>query len=123
MPRLKTETVGAGDQSWLGSTHGMHECLTATIDISAFTAGTHYPEGHLLSGVAVNIADLGAVVPYTGVAGEKLGFVFTNQKVEGTADFAAPVLPHGTVKTANLPIALPGTTNGAGAFVLVDGVS
>ena len=23
MPRLKTETIGAGDQSWLGSAHGI----------------------------------------------------------------------------------------------------
>jgi hypothetical protein len=106
MPRLASETYGTGDQSWLGSTHGIYNCRTATIDISAFTAGTHYPNGHLPSGLPVNVDNEGAVLPWTGAAGENLGFVYTDQKVSGTKDFAVPVLLHGIVKIDKLPVAL-----------------
>ncbi len=47
MPKLRTETFGGGDQSWLGSAHGIGNCRTETIDISAFTASTHYPNGYI----------------------------------------------------------------------------
>jgi hypothetical protein len=50
MPRLQSETVGAADQSWLGSTHGSRNARTETIDISTFTPSTHYPNGYIPSG-------------------------------------------------------------------------
>ena len=40
MPRLKSETISSGDQSWLATTHGIRNCRTATIDVALFTAGT-----------------------------------------------------------------------------------
>mgnify|MGYP001184981112 CR=1 FL=1 len=108
MPRMKTETFQAGDQTWLGSSHGIHECRTETVDISTFTAGTHYPDGYLPSGTPV--AKVGGVlVPYTSAegtttgAGVLAGFILTDQRVEGTGDFAVPVLDHGRVKSANVP--------------------
>lgn len=108
MPRLSTETIGAGDQSWLGSSHGIHECRTEQIDVSAFTAGTHYPNGHIPSGTPVaKVA--GQLVPYTSAevtttgAGVLAGHLFTDQKVVGTADFAVPVLDHGRVRSAKVP--------------------
>ena len=108
MPRLKNETVGAGDQSWLGSSHGIHECRTELLDISTFTAGTHYPNGYIPSGTPV--AKVGGVlVPYdsteatTTNAGVLAGHLFTDQSVVGTADFAVPVLDHGRVKSAKVP--------------------
>ena len=114
MPRLKNETVGAGDQSWLGSSHGIHECRTEVLDVSAFTAGTHYPNGYIPSGTPVaKVA--GLLVPYdsteatTTNAGVLAGFLFTDQPVVGTADFGVPVLDHGRVKAAKVPV-------GAGAF-------
>lgn len=115
MPRLVTETIGAGDQSWLGSSHGITNCRTELLDISAFTAGTHYPDGYIPSGTPV--AKVGGVlVPYddtqatTTNAGVLAGFVFTDQPVVGTADFAVPVLDHGRIRTAKLPqtVTLPG---------------
>lgn len=115
MPRLKSETVGAGDQSWLGSSHGIHECRTEVLDVSTFTAGTHYPNGYIPSGTPV--AKVGGVlVPYdsteatTTAAGVLAGFLFTDQSVSGTADFGVPLLDHGRVKAAKVPV-------GAGAFV------
>ncbi len=108
MPRLKTETVGTGDQSWLGSSHGIRNCRTEFLDISAFAAGTHYPNGYIPSGTPVaKVA--GVLVPYTSAeatttgAGVLAGHVFTDQVVVGTADFAVPVLDHGRVKTAKVP--------------------
>jgi hypothetical protein len=115
MPRLKSETVGTGDQSWLGSSHGIRECRTEFLDISTFTAGTHYPNGYIPSGTPVAKVS-GVLVPYddtqgtTTNAGILAGFVFTDQPVVGTADFAVPVLDHGRIRTAKLPqtVTLPG---------------
>jgi hypothetical protein len=108
MPKLRTETFGPGDQSWLGSVHAIWNCRTETIDISAFTAGTHYPNGYIKSGTPVaKVA--GLLVPYdstegtTTGAGVLAGHIFTDQPVVGTADFAAPLLDHGRVKTAKVP--------------------
>lgn len=109
MPRLKSETFGPGDQSWLGSSHSIRNCRTETLDISTFTAGTHYPDGYIPSGTPV--AKVGGVlVPYdkteatTTGAGVLAGFVFTDQPVVGTGDFGVPLLDHGRVKTAKVPL-------------------
>lgn len=115
MPRLKTETFGSGDQSWLGSDHGIFNGRTELLDISTFTSGTHYPDGYIPSGTPV--AKVGGVlVPYddtqgtTTNAGVLAGFILTDQPVVGTADFAVPVLDHGRVRTAKLPqtVTIPG---------------
>jgi hypothetical protein len=123
MPKLRTENFGSGDQSWLGSTHGIRNARTSVIDISTFTAATHYPDGYLRSGTEVNAADEAAVKPYTGAEGEQLGYILTDQKVEGTGDFGAPILRHGIINTANLPIAHVATGDGVAAagFVFVGG--
>lgn len=108
MPKLVEEVFGTGDQSWLASTHGIANCRTETVDISAFTKATHYPDGYLRSGQPV--AKVGGVlVPYDATeatvdgAGILAGHLFTDQPVTGVADFAAPVLDHGRVKTARVP--------------------
>lgn len=110
MPKLRTETFGSGDQTWLGSTHGIRNARTAVIDISAFTAATHYPDGYLRSGTEVNAADETAIKPYTGAAGEKLGYLLTDQRVVGNQDFGAPILRHGIINIPKLPIAHVETT-------------
>ena len=119
MPRLRTETLGTGDQSWLGSTHGIANARTETVDISAFTPATHYPNGYLPSGTAVNAANEGGVVPFTGAAGQQLGFILTDQTVVGTADFPAPVLRHGIINIGRLPGNFTVPTSGAAGFVFV----
>lgn len=118
MPRLKTETLGGGDQSWLGSTHGIANARTEVLDISTFTASTHYPNGYIPSGLPV--AKVGGVlVPYdategtTTAAGVLAGFVLTDQPVVGTTDFGVPLIDHGRVKTANLPISFTAPTAAA----------
>jgi hypothetical protein len=130
MPKLRTESFGSGDQRWIGSPHGLYDTLTVTIDISAFTAGTHYPNGYMPSGTRLNIADPDVVIPFVDGAGAKLAFLYTDQQVVpatgvGAKDFAAPALAHGTIKIARLPGAAftPPTTAPAYAFVFVAGVS
>ena len=108
MSRLKTETFGTGDQSWLGSSHGIHECRTEVLDISAFTEEDHYPNGYIPSGTPLAKVG-GLMVPYTSAegtttnAGVLAGFLLTDQPVVGTNDFGVPVLDHGRVKTAKVP--------------------
>lgn len=108
MPRLATETYGAGDTSWLHSAHGLRNARTELLDVSTFTAGTHYPNGYIPSGTPV--AKVGGVlVPYTSAeatttgAGVLAGHILTDQPVVGTADFAVPVLDHGRVKASKVP--------------------
>jgi hypothetical protein len=108
MPRLASETVSSGDMTWLDSGHGIRNAKTEVVDISAFTAGTHYPNGYIKSGTPVAKVG-GMLVPYTSAeatttgAGVLAGHILTDQIVEGTVDFPAPLLKHGRVKTAKVP--------------------
>lgn len=108
MPKLQQETFGSGDMSWLGSGHGIRNARTGIIDISAFTANTHYPDGYIPSGTPVALS-AGLLVPYdkteatTTGAGILAGFILTDQKVVGTADFGAPLLDHGRINVAKVP--------------------
>lgn len=110
MPRMKSETFGAGDMSWLDSAHGLRNARTEVVNVSAFTAGTHYPNGYIPSGTPVaKVSNL--LVPYTSAeatttgAGVLHGHLLTDQQVvTGSGNFPAPVLKHGRVKTAKVPI-------------------
>jgi len=108
MPRLRTEQFGAGDQRWLGSAHGIWECQTVTLDISAFTENTYWPDGYILSGTPLARIASGLAVPYVSGGGTGTGvlwgFLFTDQSVIGTGDIPAPMLDHGRVKTEFLPV-------------------
>lgn len=65
MPRLATETIGAGDQSWLGSTHGIYNTRTVAPDSALFTLAA-YPTG-VPSGTPIGIiTTTGLAGPYTG---------------------------------------------------------
>ena len=62
---LRTETFQTEDASWLGSAHGTDSTETITLDVSAFTAGTHYPNGYLISGIPLaRITATGIFGPY-----------------------------------------------------------
>ena len=114
MPRLVSETVRTGNVTWLGSDHGMFDAETGTLDVSTFVKATHYPNGYFPSGLMVNIANLAAVAPFTGAACEKIGFVLFDQPTDGVADIAVPIIWHGLIKTANLPVATNLPTAAAG---------
>lgn len=65
MPGLTTETYGAGDQSWLGSAHGIGNCRSVAPDVALFTEAA-YPDG-VPSGTPIGIVTAtGLAGPYTG---------------------------------------------------------
>lgn len=108
MPRLRTEVAGSGNLAWLGSTHAIGNARTETVNVSAFTAGTHYPNGFLPSGIPVaKVA--GLLVPYDATeatvsgAGILAGHILFDQAVVGSANFAVPLLDHGRVNAAKVP--------------------
>lgn len=119
MPLLKTETFGTGDQSWLGSTHGMFNARTATLDPASFTANTDFPQGYFPAGLPVNVANEATALPWTGASGEQLGFVLTNRPIVSGQKTACPVIRHGIIRTSRLPKALATGSGSTAGFVFV----
>lgn len=117
MPNFRSESFGVGDQTWLGSTHGIRNARTAVLTVSAFTP----VDGVIKSGTPVDAADEGAVVPFTGAEGERLGFVLTDQAVGADAKINAPILRHGIVKVDNLPVEFEIPASSPGEFSFVGG--
>lgn len=105
MPGYKSTALGSGDFKWMLHTHGIRDAVTtAVLDVSTFTAGTHYPKGYFPSGLPCNIADPKAVKPFTGAAGEKLAFLMPDTPTDGVEDPNAAFLIHGSIRTAFLPV-------------------
>jgi hypothetical protein len=66
MPRLSTESFGAGDQSWLGGTHGIYNCRSVAPDPDLFTS-SDFPDGVVPSGTPIGLVTAtDKVGPYTG---------------------------------------------------------
>ena len=110
MPRLTTEHYGTGDQSWLGSMHGIHNARTVTLDPAKFTEADHYPDGYIPSGWPLTLDENGVAGPYDPAGEGSLdGFLLTDQVVkEGGSSIAVPLLDHGRVNTTRVPA--PGFT-------------
>jgi hypothetical protein len=110
-------------RSWLIGSHGTDPGATPTItlDVSAFTAATHYPNGYLLSGIVLGrITATGLYAPYLAANSDgtqtAAGILFSSVKVPNLADLTKDVanamLVHGFVAQAKLPIA--NAANGGG---------
>ena len=101
---VRSEAFGVEDRSWLGSAHGTEATRTITLDVSAFTAGTHYPDGYIPSGTVVARNDSsGMYEPYDG-DNTAAGFLFNSVAVTaGGADVGAPLFEHGMVIEDRLP--------------------
>lgn len=121
MPGLKRKSFSPGNQSWLASTHGIRNCRSGVLDVSTFTKATHFPDGYFKSGLIVNVADEGAVKPFTGGAGEVFGVLFSDQETDGVEDVNAPIFRHGQVKTARLPLVTNLPTTAPNGFVFITG--
>lgn len=105
MPGLVNKTLGTGDYRWLLHTHGIRDAVTTgMLDVSTFTKATHYPNGFFPSGLLLNITDPKAWKPFTGGAGEKLGFLMGDHETDGVEDRAAATLFHGSIRTGFLPV-------------------
>lgn len=107
MPKLKTEHYGSGDTSWLGSTHGIGNARTVTLDPAKFTKATHYPDGHVKSGQPLAIVGDFAV-PYDsgGADGSQnlAGFLLFDVSTDGTAKVPGALLDHGRIRVDRLPV-------------------
>jgi hypothetical protein len=124
----KRESWGTQAQHWIASRHGLNNCKAATLDVSAFTANTHYPNGELLSGLPIaKLTASGKYVPYNGAgsggAENLAGFLLSNVPVVPGQDIdvVGAILLHGMVATANLPIAVDaaGQADVAGRIIFV----
>ena len=128
MPVVKT-AWSVGNRQWLGSNHALENAQTGTLDLSTFTAATHFPEGYIKSGMPLNVANLKAIKPWTAAAGEKLGFLTSDQPVQAgisadQEDFTVAFIWHGRIKTSFLPIAftVPTDANSVGKYDFTPGV-
>lgn len=73
------------DRSWLGSAHGTAATRSITLDISAFTANTHYPNGFIPSGIVLaQLTATNLFVPYAGNAAEVQTVTITGTPTGGT---------------------------------------
>lgn len=105
MPGLQSETYGSGDYTWLLNTHGLNDGSQCVLDISAFTAGTHFPDGYIRSGTPVNVANRKAAVPFVDGASAVLAFVEGDVQVNGSEDLNAAIVTHADgIILANLPV-------------------
>lgn len=113
-PRSTTYTV-PDDPSWLGSAHGLDSTQTVTLDVSKFTAGTHYPDGAILGGNPIaKVTATGLYGPYTTAdtttgLGVLAGFLVGTKQVNGQTKLVAAMLTHGAVRTARLPFPVDAT--------------
>lgn len=111
-------------RSWLLSPHGTEPGTTpsVTLDVSAFNASSHYPNGYLMSGIVLGkITATGLYAPYVDAAvdgtGTAAGILFSSVKVPNMADLTinvgAAMLVHGFVsETKLLSIVANGATGG-----------
>ncbi len=122
------ENFFVGDQSWIGSADYTPP-RSITLDFSAFTKATHYPNGFLKSGIALGqLTATGLFVPFNsaGTTGEQnlAGFLFSELNVDGfaaTDDPSGALFYRGVVRTSRLPQAVnaAGQTSAAGRLIFI----
>lgn len=119
---LRTDTYQQEDQSWLGSAHGTDMGRSITLKTSAFTAGTHYPNGYFPSGLPLGRytsgGNTGLYGPYTAGASDGTqnlaGFLLCSLDAPtvNTTNVAGALLEHGRVIVSKLPISVDATAQG-----------
>jgi hypothetical protein len=109
MPKLVTETIGTGDQSWLGES-GPHKARSQALLVSGFTAATDYPNGYIPSGFPVGVVTAsGEYAPYDAAATDGTqglaGFVYTDSKVStGDTYVNVALIDRGRININKLPV-------------------
>ena len=102
---IRSESIGAGDQSWLLSRHGTDVAKTATLDPTAWSDKT--ADGRIKSGEPFGVVS-GLAVPYnsggSGGAEVLAGFILTDTPVvAGAGNVTFPGVWHGRIKLSKLP--------------------
>lgn len=111
---VETTDYQVEDRSWDLSPHGSEPGTTPsiTLDVSAFTEATHYPNGYLPSGLPLGkITATGLYGPYDNAAvdGREVaaGLLFASVKVPASgADVGGALKVHGFVDADKLPVTL-----------------
>ncbi|MGW1269684.1 head decoration protein [Streptomyces sp. NPDC002491] len=113
---LKTVSYSQDRRDWLGSEHGTDAPRSITLDVSKFTANTHYPDGYLKSGIPLGkITTGGKYGPYDDTATDGrqtcVGLLFTGVEVVDnrgrvSTTVGGSMLVHGFIKTTRLPVSL-----------------
>jgi hypothetical protein len=113
---LITETFSQDRRDWLGSEHGTDIVQSITLDVSKFTAGTHYPDGYIKSGIPLGkITAGGKYGLYDDAASDGrqtcVGFLFTGVEVvtrRGVTltSAVASMLIHCVIRESKLPVAV-----------------
>lgn len=95
---------GFEDRQWVHADPGPWTRRPITLDVSAFTAATHFPDGYIKSGTPVVRLGSGLYGP----AGDTVsGFLWDTIKVPTNgADVGAPLWEFGFIRTAKLPVTL-----------------
>lgn len=112
----RTESFQGTNYKWLATQEGTDRARSITLDTSAFTAGTHYPNGYFISGIPLGkITATGLYGPYDNAASDGRevcqGFLLEDVKAPAatTTDVQGPLYWYGAVVEANLPIAVDAT--------------
>lgn len=107
-----TQTYATDSRGWLWGPHGTEPGTTPsiTLDISKFTAGTHYPNGFIPSGTVLGkITASGLYGPYEPAAADgrqtAVGLLFSLvvPRTDTSKPIGGALLVHGFVNAAKLP--------------------
>lgn len=127
----RTTDYTQGNQKWLGSAHGTNTADTVTLDLSLFTAGTHFPNGYIPSGMSLGkVTATGVYGPYSDAAGDGrttlVGHLYQDVKVASdnvSGKAIGAILRHCQVIEANLPtnhgVDANGKVNVAGSIIYI----
>ena len=108
---VRTTASAAESRGWLRGTHGTEPGANPSIilDLSTFTAGTHYPNGHIPSGCVLGkITASGLYGPYDSGASDgrqtAAGLLFDTETVTtGQTRAVNALYVHGFVDPTRLP--------------------
>lgn len=116
---MTTETFTQDDQRWLASQHGADTAQPVTLDVSKFTAGTHYPDGFIKSGCVLAVYDDGKVGPYDPAdaatdADTAVGILLSGVPVRsGATTVVGALVKHCFVDASKMPFGTGDVTKGA----------
>lgn len=119
---ITTDRSG-GNDSWLGSRHGVAEAHPGTLLASAFAAAEGVVNGVVPSGYPLVSAAGGTYGPYvegTSTGEDLVGFSIGGRDITD-GDETTAVLWHGRIRLANLPITMTKPAAATPGFTLVEG--
>lgn len=113
---LITESFSQDRRDWLQGEHGTDIVASVTLDVSKFTAGTHYPDGYIKSGIPLGkITTGGKYGLYDDSVSDGrqtcVGFLYTGvevvtQRGQVLTSAVGSMLVHCAVKESKLPVAV-----------------